>query len=367
MLTHASQLANPRQQDVHLAEHARLLIVRHGWDRGPAIRLRRFRPARLQPMFDDISRRHEELGGRFSYWRTGEPLPDLADVAAVVFILQDPLRELYPQCYEDASRLAEKAKQAGAKLVNPPDALSNSIKSIQAKMWTDAGIPTPRAIRFSNRQELTDAVHQIGGPVLIKSDNLHTQACMFVCRNLDELAKVPDSRLPGCGAVSPLVDTREGWSDVDPASPFATHYHKKRVMVFGDHVCNNHIFFGDHPIVGCGRSTFGHYRSWNPIYRMARNAKYKSHFDEDFGYWDSAPEEPELMSAAARALGLEICAIDYSKCADGKTVLWEANPFFSLHQWPIDVLGRKRRLPIRMPRVHDCAAMFFRDLLAEDS
>jgi len=62
-------------------------------------------------------------------------------------------------------------------------------------------------------------------------------------------------------------------------------------------------------------------------------------------------------------LGIEFCAIDYSVHADGRIELWEANPHFSLHRWPIAILSRQRKLAQRMHRVHAVAAEFFRDLL----
>ena len=367
MLTHASRLASPRDVDVRTSERARLLIVRHGRDRGPRIRLRGLRPARYQPMFDDVANRFPKLGRCFRYWETGSPQPNLTDVRAILFVLQDPLQELHPECFQDASALAQRARDADVRMVNPPESLSNTIKSRQAKLWREAGIPTPECIGFSTVDQLREAAKSMDGPFVIKADRLHAQERTVVCQNFDELLRVADDRIPARGVVSPVVDTRRSWQDVSPGTPFATHFHKKRAMVFGDHVCNNHIFFAEQPIVGCVSSTFGHFRSMNPFTRIKNNRRYQSHFDCDFDYWCQEPEKPSLLSRAAKVLGVEFCAIDYSTHADGELVMWEANPFFSLHRWPFDVLGRKRRLPYRMPRVHDTAAMFFRDLMSGDS
>ncbi len=363
MLTHASKLAKPHDVDVRTSEHSHLLIVRHGIGRGPRIRLRGFRPPRYQPMFDDIAGRFPNLGRCFSYWETGSPLPALDGVRAVIFVLQDPLRELHPDCFEDAMSLASRAREIGARLVNPPEALSNTIKSRQSQLWCAAGIPTPPCTGFTTIPQLHEAARQMDGPFVIKADRLHAQQRTCVCETLEQLLRVPPDQIPARGVVSPIVDTRKGWESVDPDSPYATHYHKKRAMIFGDHVCNNHVFFGQQPIVGCVSSTFGHYRSINPVTRMIRNARYRSHFEEDFKYWGEDPEHPDVLIRAARVLGVELCAIDYSTKADGQIVLWEANPFYSLHRWPIDVLGRRRKLAQRMPKVHDTAAMFFGDLL----
>ena len=367
MLTHASRLAPPRDLDARQASSSRLLLVRHGRGLGPPIRFRAIRPAQCQPMFDDIRRRYPSLGQCLDYWETGQPLPDLAGVRAVVFLLQDPLRERYPDCYRSASQLAEAAAAAGARLVNPPDSLSNTIKSRQSKLWRDAGIPTPASHSYESIQQLREAVAGLEGPVIIKADTLHAQQRTLICRGIEELNRIAASEVPTPGAVSPLVDTREGYRGLDPESPFATHFHKKRAMVFGRHVCNNHVFFADQPIVGCVSSTFGHFRSINPWRRLRQNAKYEAHLQCDFDYWSSPPEHADLLSRAAAVLGVEFAAIDYSVSADGGVTLWEANPFFSLHRWPYAVLGRRRKLKMRMPRIHDAAAMFFRDLIVEGS
>lgn len=367
MLTQ-DQTSTPRQRPVNCErERGRLLIVRHGPDRGPKIRLRRFRLERYQPMFDDILVRYPRLSGRIAYWETGRPMPDLAGVAAIVFVLQDPLRELHPDCFDEASTLATAARTRGIHLVNPPDSLSSTIKSVQSRLWREAGFQTPRCDPFSSVEQLMWMAQETDGPFLIKSDTSHSQHGMLYFDGAAQLSQLPREQIPGCGAFSPLIDTKSGWERIAPGSPYATHYHKKRAMVFGDHVCNNHVFFADQPIVGVTKSTFGHYRNLNPITRFIRNARIRDHLETDFQYWSEPPEAPELFIRATSALGLEMCAIDYSTTSDGEVVLWEANPYFSLHLWPIAVLKHKRRLSQRLPRTHDTAAKFFLDLLGGDA
>ena len=363
MLTHASRLAQLRDLEAGRYRQSRLLVVRHGPGRGPRIRLRAVRPARCQPMFDDIARRFPNLGRCFDYWYTGTPLPDIADVQAVIFLLQDPLRECYPDCFDDASRLASIARAAGTRIINAPEALSNTIKSTQSRLWRDAGIPTPPCTGFTTVSELLEMADKIEFPILIKADTMHAQNRMLICQNADELIRMDPAEIPTPGAVSPFIDTRRGYQDIDPQSPYATHYHKKRAMVFGDHVCNNHVFFADQPIVGCVSSTFGHFCSWNPIQRTVLNNRYKTHIECDLAYSRSEPEKPDVLARAAAVLGVELSAIDYSTMANGEIVLWEANPFYSLHRWPYAVLGRKRSLNHRMPHIHDTAAIFFRELV----
>jgi hypothetical protein len=316
-------------------------------------------------MFDDISARWPELGQRLSYWETGELQPDLTGVAAVLFLLQDPLRELYPECFRDAVTLADRARQRGARIINAPESLSNTIKSTQSRLWRQAGLPTPACIPFNSIEELHAVAATIAGPMILKSDTQHAQARMLLVNDLQQLRSIPRDRIALPGSLSPLIDTRCGFKELDPRSPYATHYHKKRAMVFGDRVRANHVFFATQPIVGSVSSTFGHYRSLNPIRRTIGNARCRRHIECDLAYHDEPCRDTETLVTAARVLGVEFCAIDYSTFAEGGIVLWEVNPYFALHQWPVGVLSRARKLRQRTPHIHETAAMFFHDLLGD--
>lgn len=367
MLTQPTAISHPVVQAARLQTASRILVVRHGIGRGPAVRCRGIRPAHCQPMFDDIARRWPELGQRFDFWNTGSPPPDVRDVVAVVFLLQDPLRELYPQCFEESVDLAERCRAIGARVVNAPESLSNTVKTTQARLWRDAGLPTPPCISFTSVDGLYSAAAEMDSPMIIKADTLHAQKRTLVFQDLQSLKQASINQIPLPGSLSPVMDTRAGYIEQNPDSPYATHFHKKRAMVFGDHVRHNHVFFADQPIVGCVSSTFGHFRSMNPIRRMAANANCTRHIESDIEFHNSICEEADTLSMAARALGVEFCAIDYSSYADGRIVLWEANPFFSLHRWPIAVLSRRRKLAERTPRIHESAAGFFRELVGLES
>jgi hypothetical protein len=363
MLIQISTAARSRQRQLVAETRSRILVVRHGVHRGPRIHLRALRPAQCQPMFDDICHRYPSFAQRLSYWETGQPAANLDDVAAIIFQLQDPLRELYPACYRDAVELTQRATGCGIRVINGPNSLSNTIKTTQSQIWRAAGLPTPDCLLFHTADELYDQAAQIDGPMIVKANHLHAQKRTIVVDNFQALKRVAIGEIPFPGSLSPLIDTRSGYAGINPASPYASHFHKKRAMVFGNHVQNNHVFFADQPVVGCMSSTFRHFQSFNPIHRAMQNSRFKAHLQTDIEYHYSEPEQPELLVSAARSLGVEFCAIDYSTYADGRIVLWEANPYFSLHRWPIAVLSKQRRLQERTPRIHDAAAAFFADLV----
>lgn len=336
--------------------------MRHGPGRGPHIRLAALRPAVYQPLLDDFAIRYPDLRQSIDVWETGSPKPDLSPYAAIVFVLSDPLKELYPTCYAEAEELAQQARHLGAHIVNAPAALSNTVKSTQARLLEAAGVLTARHLRYQSLDDFRIAVNSADFPAIVRADLLHAQSRMFFCETREQALRIPPHKMAFPGCIAEFVDTRAGYREVAPDSPYAAYFHKKRSFVFGNEVVNNHIFFGPHPIVGAKTSTFGHYRSLNPIRRWRANARCQQHVELDYQFFRREPEEKEMLLRAARALDLEFIAFDYSVRADGNIVIWEGNPHFSLYLWPMEILPVQRKIKERHRRFHDVIYTFFRDL-----
>lgn len=362
-----------------LAGTGNVLFVRHGRGQGPA-RAYRSRSALLKAfvagapmhppeymagMLDYIQREHRDLRARITTWETGSAFPSLENISAVVFLLKDPLKESFPKCYEQAMRIAEDARSAGIRVVNPPDNLSNSIKTMQSRIWHDAGVPTPKTIAFETFEEMHARGVDVEFPLLLRADWLHCQQMMVVDDRKAFLSLRPDQvALPGC--LVPLIDTREGYRQSDPDSEFARYYHKKRVWVVGERVQPAHLFFSSSPIVGSKTSTFAHYRSANPIWRFTKNLAAKRHIALDRAYFHGSEPNGEMFVRAVQALGLDIAAVDYSSYSDGRVVMWEANPYFALEHWPWDVLERQRDVKKRHLACYDQMRDLFLSLIEAD-
>jgi hypothetical protein len=344
-----------------------ILLVRHGARRGPAIRFRKLRAPYFEPCLQDIEQFDPNLRKQLHIWETGNPYPDLDGVRAILFLLQDPLRELYPDCFADAVELAQRAKVRGIRIVNPPEALSNSIKTEQARLWRNAGIETPRVAGFQDANELLSLADVFPFPAIVRSDRLHAQKSMHWCDTREQVDRLDLKTLAYPGSISQFIDTRQGFQAADPNSEWAKYFHKKRALVIGDSVCHAHLFFSTHPIVGSRSCTFGHYRSLNPITRYRKTRACRPHMRMDWAFFEQEPEHAALMVRACRTLGLEIAAIDYSTCADGRAVLWEANPHFALHMWPFNVLEGPRRVRERWQKYHRLMVDYFRCLLSPQS
>lgn len=343
-----------------------LVIVRHGPGRG---RL----PGYLAPALKRLAELEPErlAGVRFHETGSGEP-PDLSDAAAVFFWLADPLREMYPDCFAEAATIEACARAAGLRLVNPPSSLSNSIKSVQARLWLDACIPTPPCVPVADRGELEEVAARIGFPVLLKSDTLHAQDRMVFCASAAELRAQPDASLPLPGVVSPFVDTRAGWCDVRPGTPWSRAYHKKRLIVFGDVLQARNVFFSDGPIVGLSTSNIWRHRprggrpSRPGLFGLRRRER--AEIAIDLAYFRTGEcDAPDVMHRAAQALGLGFAAIDYSVFADGRVCLWEANPYHYVPGPRSYVLPEQRRFQERYDAFCRALGAFFARLQTRET
>jgi hypothetical protein len=326
----------------------------------------RLSPLPLGPLVDDLHALDPAVARAIHPWFAGDPIPDLDGVRAVFYFMQDPLRERFPEEYSHATALAEAARARGIRIVNPPENLSNTVKSRQARLWRDAGIPTPWHLPFSSYDELMALADTCPSyPVVVRSDVLHVQEKMRICRDAAELRAMSPGDVACPGAVAEFVDTRESHRAAAPESEWGRFFHKKRSLVAGRHVANVHVFFGPTPIVGLSNSTFRHYRDPNPLARWLATRRCRAHIGLDNAFTQAPAEHPELMQRAAATLGLDFLAIDYATRADGSPVLWEANPYFAMHMFPRQILAGPRRMKARLRRFHILTLAFLRDLLED--
>ena len=335
----------------------RLLIVQHGRGRG---RVHGFR----QHLLDHIAREAPALSRRIVMHETGSPMPDLGGVRAVMFWLADPLRELYPDCHAEAMALAAEMRRRGGRVVNDPAALSNTIKSEQARIWQAAGVPCAAAEPFADAPGLAAAVARVGLPAIVRTDWHHAQEATFLCRTPDDVARLPtDGRLyPGVALA--LVDTRAGYQRERPGTIWAHFWHKKRIHIFGEIAVPNHVLFAPSAVVGLHQSPYWRYRGRKG--KVLEPLAWLRRWDReavivDRAYVDAAPEQPGLFIRATRALGLDVAAVDYSTLADGSVILWEANAYFKVGaKGPA---ARLRRLGLRAQRLCDGMVRYIGELL----
>ena len=329
-----------------------ILIVRHGEGRG---RWLRYGPGAgeemsyFQPFFNHIRDHRRALSARLRFFDTGDPQPSLEGIGAVLFLLGDPLAELYPECYQEAVRIRDDAVQRGIPVYQDPDALAGYGRVSQANKWLDAGIPTARVCAFQSRDELREVAGGMGPPLMLRKDHGHCQTDIRLVMNGSAMDKALAADGETNGVVMQFVDCREGYRQDSPHSVYARFYHKKRAHVLGDTVRTNHVYFSEHPIVGLYSSTFWFHRPYKSDLRrpgpyLQRCWRLPDCLREDYAYWEKVVDDEAVLLRAAKALGLSFAAIDYSTLADGSVVLWEANPYPGcVTRSPMPFLRRSRR------------------------
>jgi glutathione synthase/RimK-type ligase-like ATP-grasp enzyme len=340
-------------------ERTKVLIVRHGKGRG---RHRRY----MREALDALRRRRPDVFRYLVFHATGEPAPPLDSFGSIVFWLADPLREFYPSCYDQAVHLANEARARGLRLINPPEVLSNSIKSIQAGLWKAAGIPTPPVERFDDPSALKSAITRFDFPVLIRGDEQHAQKGAFVFETPDALLEAHSKSLHWPCAVSPLVDVRKGYEGSDRPE-FARLFHKKRLIVADGSIRTKHIFFAPNPVVSAATCTFAQHGWWTQMgLRSSISPLERRCIENDLTYWRQREEHRELMIQACNVLGFDVAAIDYSVRDNDAPILWEANHYFQLPKLREMMLPLQRNATERVMSYYETIGDFLDRLTRHD-
>ena len=257
-------------------------------------------------------------------------------------------------------RIAGDRRSARHSLVNPPEALSNTIKTVQAGLWSAAGIPCAACVPYANRPEFDDAIAWVPFPAIVRPDLLHAQQFTFQCATRADAAALTESQLRYPGLAVQFIDTRIGWDKAAPGSVWAQYYHRCRAYVFGDRVYPQAIYFSEDPIVASETSTFHPYKGWGmlkaPFLRF--RPRERRTLVEDLTYARGPAEAPELLVRSVKALGLDFAAVDYARLADGSLVLWEANPHPAMPVWRQTALPVARRMRRRWEAIHAGAVEF---------
>lgn len=344
----------------------RLLIVRHGPDRG------RLQPY-IQQCFDTLCEGNPALRDRLAFYPTGDTLPSLEGVTGVLFLLADPLDSLYPECHADASSIADRAVALGIPLYNPPTLLSAHSKSRTASVLGAHGIECPPAYVYRDLEQLRRLLESHELPVILRADSDHAQLNARVLEKPGDVEDLEVGPVPYPGVLSPMVDVRIGRKRDGPWDPFHKWVHRYRAFVFGDICMPGHLHFSPSRVVGgddviwermdessrriaerlgTGRLNGLAQRGirMSPWYRAARAA--------DIEFRRHGPPDPSFFVSAARALGYDFVAFDYGVHPDGRPIIFEANPYPFINPMPGGILWRERELDEYTRRMYDAIGRY---------
>lgn len=330
-----------------------ILIVIHGPGRGRDV-------PTGQVFMDRVRETDPAFAARIRFHETGAPAPDLSGVSLVTFWLGDPLKEKYPACFADAASIAKAAREAGIRVLNNPEALSNTAKTRQSAIWSQERLPSARARIVNRPSSLAQVCKELGGTCIVRSDVEHAQRDVIIIRSEADARRAAKT----CAfpvAVIQLYDIRAEYraARADPSSLFTRYHHKARAFVFGDTVMPSHLFFAPDLVVGLSNCLLK--RESRPRRRVGHRFGYHRKLlgdmiREDQAYFDSDPLHARTLVEGVRALGLDFAAVDYSIRPDGTAILWEANPYFYLPPGEQSVLSAERNAVDRVNQSLDWMA-----------
>lgn len=296
-------LADRLHAVAHRARGQRILVLRH----------RDKHTAYNADLLAWLSRTAPRAAGLFDLRRLGFVPKDPARYPLLVPWLQDPLRERFPEAYEQARRTEDLIEAAGGSVVNRVEHLSHSIKSIASARLRAAGVPMPVVVPVARAgvRRLPDA---LDFPVIAREDRRHG-GVMALCRDEADLARVPWERLQHPVLVA--------YHDVCSEDGL---YRKWRYVVAGRRGAPRHLVVS---------------KDW--VVKAEGRVESEGARAEELAYTDAGSLDPNhgLLVHAAQALGLDVVAFDYARARSGALVLFEPNPFAVL--WaPFNAEARAR-------------------------
>ena len=267
----------------------RFLVVRHAAKQ----------PYRHRYFLDWVERVFPQVRARFELRLLPCIIHDWSPYVLHVPWLQDPVEDWTPCGYRQAMELGGQCHGRGIPVINRVERLSNSVKSVGARLIAGAGVRTPRIVPIENWATFRETLGGLELPLLIREDRGHGQLACLVERRTD-LDRLPPGRFAHSMAAE-YIDVR---------SPEDGMYRKYRYLAVGDRGVTRHLMSGNHWEV----------RPGNRLVNAATKG-------EELAYLSAPEPHHAALQRARRALGFDVAAFDYSYDRQGQLVVWEANPY----------------------------------------
>lgn len=239
--------------------------------------------------------------------------------------LQDPIRAWSRTAHRQAMDMTARCDAQAVPIINRPDVLDNSAKSVVLDTARALGIRAANVRRVSTFVQLRQATEELGFPVIIKSDEGHG---LDGLRLEDETARDSLTRRALAAIRNPVaiefIDTRSADG----------LFRKYRYLAAGENGLSVHLLAASHWEVRGGTKIF--------------NA---AHCAEERDFISRPNPHAAAFDRLRRALGFDLAAFDYAEDKCGNLIVWEANPY------PYISFGRDMdTLPYRAIAVHRCFA-----------
>lgn len=263
-------------------------------------------PFEYEVVWDHLRKYHPDL--QLTWQSLNDPIPDLAGVDLVASWLQDPC-DNNPDIFGRACALEAMCDAVGVPIVNRPSVLPRSRKSVTAQLLRESGLN----LRVPDMQLLCPGVPcTLPLPYFVRQDASHA-GVLFRADTLEDAStsvfvdRIAKMREPV--AVEYIETAREGI------------YWKYRYTVAGAVGVPLHLQL----------STAWVTRGEDRLFTDEAVAAERHYVGQPANCMPA-------LNAAARVLGFEFCAFDYTHDCDGRLTVWEVNPLPHLH-----LIGRADR------------------------
>ncbi len=213
--------------------------------------------------------------------------------------VQDPVAERSEDVLSQLESVEGAARRAGAAIIHPARALSNSRRDVQSERLARAGLRTPAVVDIA--EGFSSDRGGLALPIVVRKKWGH---CMALTRidSDEELAEWLDAedRTPGQWVATEYIEV---------ASPDGL-YRKYRYVLFGERGVCRHLIVSSRWEV-------------RPKDRVLTDET----IAEELRFVGSPCEHHDVLDAARRELEFDIAAFDYSFDADGGMIVWEVNPY----------------------------------------
>jgi hypothetical protein len=213
--------------------------------------------------------------------------------------VQDPVRERNDALFVELRDLQERARLAGASVVQPVEVLSNSLRDVQHERLARAGVRTPRVVPVDG-----DFAESLGGltpPLVVRRLWGHGSRLRRLDTG-DEVARWLTSR----------KHRRGEWVAVEYVDARGDDglFRKYRSVFFGERCVRRHLIAS---------------RDWEV--RPSDRVLTDEIIAEELAFLDGPADERTAFEAVRRELGFDIAAFDFSLGPDGQPIVWEVNPY----------------------------------------
>ena len=292
-------------------------------------------PFMYDPLLHWLATYHPDVRALFELHLLPCHIRDWPRYALHVPWLQDPVQAWSRATYRFASRLAAACDRHGVPIVNRVEHPPNAGKLAGARLIGSVGFRTPRMAPIHDLAEFRETRLAIPLPLFVREGQGHGGP-MLRADTEAEVGVLPLGSLRRPVAVE-LIDVR---------TPGDGLFRKYRYVVAGEVGVRQSLHVTE------GWAAHGHDTVFSDALR-----------EEEVAFTETAEPEHARFVAAARAMGLDFVAFDYSFDDAGRIVVWEANPFPFIHF----VGGRRRYRTAATERVLAAMVKLYLDRAGMDA